>query len=326
MKYFSILNSLDFYNCEPQPARLTILGKKAVCMTNARSGKQFYTKPFPTEFLREVESDKGKWVKLIRRPLRIGGKISENYIWPSDIIDLSGNQFKKNYALLLPFRDDLGGYEPMSVALSNTAMDCRNFDINANTRLAENLIEAWCKFNDSRYLYHEFSFNNMFCNMDNKVMFDFSFSAHEYSELSDGTSVPLNRIHPDYTDVYYYQRKSAKMDVISNYFSMAVILFRLLIGLLPYQGRLLEGIHNITKQEHSYWIMKYHQNPYFIFDENENVNRISSTVAYPELYEERWNRLPPLLKGMFAAVFNSDNALRKVPPVFYTPNDWKNAI
>lgn len=195
-----------------------------------------------------------------------------------------------------------------------------------NTALAKNLLNAWCSLDEARYLYHEFSFNNMFSNMDNKAMLDFSFSVQEYNSVSDGKQVPMNRINPDYADVYYFQRKSSEMDAVSNYFSMTVILFRLLVGLLPYQGRLLEGVHNITKQEHSEWIKKYHQNPFFIFDEKEDVNRISSTTAYSEQYEKRWERLSPTARAMFAEVFDSDNALRKTGPVFYTPREWRNVI
>jgi hypothetical protein len=320
MKYFSVLNSFEAYQCEQTHERITVLGKRAVRMNHSRSEQLFYTKPFPVEFLRNFDDKKEHWVKLIKNPVKI-----PNYLWPDDIVDLSGNALKQKYALLFPFRDDLGGYVTIRDSLSNRTMS-PDINIEASITLAKNLINAWCEFDSSRYLYHEFSFNNMFCNMDNEVMFDFSFSTQEYKDLSDGARVAMTKIHPDYTDVYYYQRKAFVVDVISNYFSMALILFRLLIGLLPYQGRLLEGFHNITKQDHAEWIKQYHKNPIFIFDEKEDVNRISSTTANPERYTERWEQLTPSMRKMFSAVFRTDNALRTIPPVFYTPHDWKNAI
>ncbi|MCL1902820.1 MAG: hypothetical protein FWF94_00190 [Oscillospiraceae bacterium] len=321
MKYFSMINSFNVYECESNRDTITLFGKKSLKLNNARSGKMFYTKPFPPEFLREFDNEKERWFNIIRNPINIKG-----YLWPADIIDLSGNSFKKDYALLMPLKSGLGGYESMCDSLTNTSLTSADIDTEANAALVKSLIEAWCGLDGVNYLYHEFSFNNMFYNMDNEVIFDFSFSAHEYSDLSDGARVSMSRINPDYTDVYYYQIKSTKMDVISDYFSMAVILFRLLTGRLPYQGRLLEGVHNITKQDHSEWIRKYHRYPIFIFDENENVNRISSTEAYPEKYVKRWLALHPVVRGMFAAVFKTDNALRQIPPIFYTPHDWRNAL
>lgn len=321
MKYFSIINSFNIYQCEPNKDRFKLFGKNVLKLTGIRNGKAFCAKPFPAELLKEFDVEKERWLNLIRRPVNV-----KNYLWPVDIVDLSGNSFRKDYALLIPLSVGLGGYESIADSLTNTATVNSDINIESNTALVKNLIDAWCGFDEARYLYHEFSFNNLFCNMDNEVMFDFSFSVHEYNNLSDGVRVSIGKIHPDYADVYYYQAKSTKMDVISDYFSMAVILFRLLIGRLPYHGRLLEGVHNMTGQEHSDWIRKYHKNPIFIFDENENVNRLSSTTAYPERYEQRWERLTPVVRGMFAAVFKTDNALRQTPPVFYTPHDWRNAL
>jgi hypothetical protein len=308
---FSIISSFDVYHADRDrfSSRLMLFGKEAIRLSHARNGRPFYTRPLPGEH--QVNFDKEKWVKLIKANPNI-----ENYLWPIDIVELGKNR----YALLFPLRDDLGGYESMECMLSNLAFDAHSWNCGSSVVLCKNLIEAWCRLEDSGYLYHEFSFDNMFCNMDNDVMFNFSFSTHKGE-----AKVLLNRIHPDYIDVYYYQMKTPKMDKISNYFSMAVILFRLLIGILPYQGRLLEGVHNITKSDHKEWIKKYHQNTIFIFDKDEQVNRISST-SNPEMYEQRWERLSPLARGMFHSVFTTDNALRKNTPKFYTPHDWKNIL
>jgi hypothetical protein len=279
-------------------------------LRHGKNSKIFYTKPMPIEFSNEF--DKTHWVKIIRRDYDI-----KNYLTPGDVVELGKNK----YALLFEYKDNLDGYKPLELLLSNMAMD-KVFRLKdrQNITLAQNLIETWRGFHKEKILYHEFSFENMFFNKKLDVLFDYSFSACE-----SPARVPANRINPDYTDVYYYQRKSLEMDAISNYFTMAVILFRILVGIMPYQGRLLEGVHNITRMEHFDWIRKYHHNPVFIFDKNEDLNRISST-ANPERYQERWDNLPPLARGMFAAVFNTDNALRIKEPVFYTPDDWTNVL
>ena len=310
----SILNTYNTYSYDPNRSRLSVLGKSAVKLKHSRNRQLFYTKPFVSNIYKDF--DKNQWAKLIKNTVK-----SSRYLWPADIVEMSPNK----YALVLPLRNDLGGYESIECMLSNRTYAQQDWDYQASVMLAKNLLNAWCKFDDCKYLYHEFSFENMFCNMENRVMFDFSFSTHNYNNLKNGARVMPNKISPDYTDPYYYNRKSLDNDVISNYFSMSIILFRLLVGVLPYQGRLLEGVHNITKHDHDDWIRWYHQNPIFIFDKNENVNRISST-ANPERCEVRWERLPPLIKGMFHTVFTHDNAMRVKKPVFFTPQDWRSVI
>jgi len=331
LKFHSLIGKFDLYKSPASVQRIKIFGKNSVQVRHSRNGRYFYTKPLPPDHQREFVLE--KWIKLIKTSSGVD-KI-KNYVWPVDIVDLRQtlDDYGAKYALLFPLREDLGGYESIGSMLSNLAINARFLDLEvnleANIKLAKNLIKAWYDFDDCKYAYHEFSFFNMLINMENEVMFDFSFSAHEYKEKTDGVIVHMNRIHPDYTDTYYFQRKSMEMDVISDYFSMAVILFRLLIGCLPYQGRLLEGLHNLTAKDHSDWVKQYHKNPIFIFDSNEDLNRISST-ANPEKYEERWERLSPLAKGMFSAIFNTDNVMRKSSPKtlpkFYTPQDWKNLL
>lgn len=330
MKLFSIINSFNVYECDSEK-RITVFGKKSVKVRDVKNGAVFYAKPLPPEYLCELESDLGKrrWFELIRRYSAID---CDSLLRPVDIVDISGNLFKQDYALLIPLKKELRDYKSMSSVgiLDNTALNSLNSDtkavFSANTVLAKNLAFAWSALDRAGYLYHEFTPSHMFyCADNNKVKLDFSFSTHEYYALTDGATVPANRISPDYTDTYCYLM-NGKQDVISNYFSMAVILFRLLVGLLPYQGRLLEGVRNVTKQEHSEWIALYHRNPVFIFDENDDVNRISSTTAYPDVYIKRWEGLPPTLRGLFSAVFARANVLRKTAPVYFPPQEWGNLL
>jgi len=298
-----------------------VFHKSKSVVQHAKTKDLFYITPFPEDVDNDTKLD--FWVELIRKPANL-----KHYIWPVDIIattDASGNT---RYALVFPFRE-LPTFENISSLLAKGVQ--AGWEAPWVQKLVANLLDAWCDFDDLKYVYHEFSVDNMFYQKENfNVMFDFSFSIHKTENLFDARSVSKNRIAPDFADSYYYtDERQSLMDLASDYYSIAVILFRLMIGRLPYQGKVMEHEPNDSELEHENWLEIYHKNTYFIFDIDDATNQIGGETGFAkdELYVDRWNGLPTHIKNMFHNVFQTANVMRMTDDlIFYSPHEWKEAL
>lgn len=316
---FSLCSGHNFYiPCGEQEYK--IFGKDKVVIEHVKTGEYFYISKFPTNAAEAF--DLNAITQLIRKPAA-----RKNHIWPVDIVALEDGEEAQN-ALVFPLRS-LPAYNNFSALLTNDMN--MGWDRPWVQKFSKSFLDACGSFADSGYAYHEFSYGNMFYDKETfEVMFDFSFSAHKADGLFDGRKVPAERITSDFADTFYYTPESAqKMDLASDFYSVAVILFKLLIGRLPYQGAVMEHEPNHTPQEHLNWLKVYHKNPYFIFDENDDINHIGGETGFAkdEIFVDRWNNLPERLKQMFCDVFRTENVLRKSENLtFYSPKEFKAAL
>jgi hypothetical protein len=298
-----------------------VFGKSKKIIQHVKTEEVFYITEFPDDLNNDIELN--YWVELIRKPVDL-----KHYIWPVDVIITDETPKKTTYALVFPIRA-LPAFENITTLLSNDMQ--AGWDKAWVKMFVSNLLDAWCNFDDSKYAYHEFSGGNMFYQKENyNVMFDFSFSTQRVDDLFGTRHVSEKRVMPDYADSYYYtdSRKSL-MDLASDYYSIAVILFKLLVGRLPYQGKVMEHEPNATELEHDSWVRVYHKNAYFIFDERDDTNRIGGETGFAkdEMYVERWNALPRHIRHMFHNVFQTANVMRSADNlIFYSPKQWKEAL
>lgn len=296
-------------------------GKKKTIIKHIKTEKEFYITELPDDLNNNFMLQ--SWVDLIRRPVKL-----KHYIWPVDLIKIPKQDETIKYALVFPLRE-LSAYESISKLLSDDKQ--AGWTKDWVRKIISQLLIAWCHFDRSKYAYHEFSIENMFFEKDNfNVMFDFSFSTHKADGLFSAKFVNKKRITPDYADSYYYNHgRQSQMDLASDYYSIAVILFKLLIGILPYQGRVMEHEPNSNAHEHDNWIHVYHNNPYFVFDEQDQTNHIGgdSGFARDQMFVDRWNELPVHVRNMFHNIFQAANVLRVADQLlFYSPQEWKDAL
>jgi ribosomal protein L7/L12 len=298
-----------------------VFRKRKSIIQHVKTEEYFYITPFPDDLNNDV--DLNYWVELIRKPVDL-----KHYIWPVDIITLPDSAGNAIYALVFPIRA-LPVFENISTLLTNEIQ--AGWNMQWVQKLIANLLDAWCHFDDSKYAYHEFSVDNMFYQKENfNVMFDFSFSTHKTENLYDTRPVSKERITPDYTDSYYYlDTRNSLMDLASDYYSIAVILFKLMIGILPYQGKVMEHEPNTSELEHKNWLRIYHKNTYFIFDLEDETNHIGGETGFAkdEIFVGRWKELPEHIRNMFHNVFQTANVLRTANNlIFYSPHQWKEAL
>ena len=98
-----------------------------------------------------------------------------------------------------------------------------------------------------------------------------------------------------------------------DYFGMIVLLFYVLIGRFPYDGRLMDGIGAATAREQAAWYDAYRKNCIFIFDPENSINSIG-TFASEEKFRQRWALLPADVKAVFTEVFTGRRTGNKLTP------------
>lgn len=317
---YSCCSGYNFYFPDDRRSGEVFLKSKRVVL-HVKTKELFYITPFPDDLNKEAELN--YWVELIRKPPDL-----KHYIWPVDVIALPDSSGDTGYALVFPIRA-LPVFENISTLLANDLQ--AGWNMPWVQKLIANLLEAWCHFAGSNYAYHEFSADKMFYQKESfNVMFDFSFSTQKTENLYDTCFVNKKRITPDYADSYFYiDARKSLMDLASDYYSMAVILFKLMVGRLPYQGKVMEHEPNANELEHKNWLKIYHKNPYFIFDSGDETNHIGGDTGFAkdEMFVDRWNELPEQIRTMFHNVFQTANVLRSADNlIFYSPQAWKEAL
>lgn len=316
---YSLSSGYNFYELASHE-KYTIFGKAKSVIRHIKTGDLFYITEFSGE--RAKRFNVNSWISLLRKPVDL-----QHFIWPVDIISWQDNNTTE-YALVFPLRA-----MPTFSKLSDVLSDDEHLGWRQGwvKELVADFLNAWSNFDFSGYAYHEFSEQNMFYHSKtHNVMFDFSFSTHKAKSIYSAQYVSPSNITPEYADSFYYtEDRHSEMDLASDYYSIAVILFKLLIGRLPYQGTVMEHEPDTTPKEHENWLRIYHKNPYFIFDEQDETNRIGgdSGFAKDEIFVERWNELPKHVRNMFHNVFQTANVMRTAGLLmFYSPEQWRDAL
>ncbi len=101
-----------------------------------------------------------------------------------------------------------------------------------------------------------------------------------------------------------------------DYFALIVLLFYLLIGKFPYDGKLMSGIGKSNPAEMEIWYESYRKNCIFIFDPINHSNEIGA-FSSEERYIERWKSLPQDLREQLISCFRRDEF--RIPDSFPDP-------
>lgn len=116
--------------------------------------------------------------------------------------------------------------------------------------------------------------------------------------------------------------------------AVAAILFRLMIGRLPYQGWQIE--QNTHVFDHNYYDLdreeayrsyfeRYHANSCFVFDPADDSNRLSPG-SEDDQPRERWERLPGRIRNMFLSALAYTDPAKQSKMILYTPRQWLTAL
>ncbi len=334
--YYSAIFGSGIYEWDGQYVQDPLSGNSAPSplLVNIISGEQFYMKR-----LNCVGSVHSHYKARVLPP-PAGGHI----VWPCDMADLAERQMQqcglfvareygpdehpdeKQYgssALLFPY----GGLPKLSNGFRKLAgageMNWKNAGIRA---MAAGMLRALESLNMSGYCYADFHLSRFYFDDSCNVILDFSnlvFSTEELCrEGKNSLQAPEPGEYPiEFADPAVVRKLVPHFDYNSQNYSLCALLFYLLLGRYPYDGRLLTGYADDSMQAHYTKFRDYHKMPVFIFDPKDTQNAVGA------FFEERqaielWEELPVYLRDAFVQVLRRENAERIVPVDNPTPSMW----
>lgn len=103
----------------------------------------------------------------------------------------------------------------------------------------------------------------------------------------------------------------------TDLYSIAVLFFRLFVGLWPYKGKLFNKMCNDKDEGKHFW-----ENPVFIFDRTDSRNTLDKSSDL-ERKDKYWDPLPTYIKNLFYDVFEDGLLDGDERP---TATQWINAL
>jgi len=284
-----------------------------ICATHCQNGTE--VKIRRSESLLNEENVQ-KWKHFVEYPVDVS-----TMLWPVDVV-----KFEDNSEIGLVFRRrSLPKMEPIKTILYNDfLLDWHN---DKTQKLIINFLKQCVNMHNNGYLYHCFDLNRMFYNpVDMSVFFDFSLSL---SQIDDSVIVEKADTGIEFLPPWCDMDADNEMSLKDENYTVSAIIFRLMIGRMPYQGRLMDGNGNMMnhltdtdKDTHIMMFEAYRKNPIFIFDANDTSNSIGLFTA-EEKYIERWNSLPQNIKKMFSDALIVKNGKTSKT---YSSIEWLNAL
>lgn len=248
-----------------------------------------------------------KWKRFVEHPVDI-----QRFLWPTDIVDCDSRGL---YGLVFPKRsfpkmEKLKKllYSPDTLGLQNPLV----------RKLIRQLLLAFSELHAGGYVYHAFDLETMYYEeTTGTVLLDFS---PAMSLRGCGTPQLLGTAAEEIGIEFLppWRKRSADEEFWpeDDEYSIATLLFRLLTGRMPYQGRFMDGYgdmmvaqRDVDPDMHIQMFQHYHENPVFIFDSEDRRNSIG-TVSAEERVIDRWEALPLTIRRMFETVYSKENLAR----------------
>lgn len=266
---------------------------------------------------------KNKWQRIIDTPC------NDQFIWPIDLILLS--ESNPQCYLVYNFVSD-SIYKSLS-KLSLT-QDVYGYENKSAQLISLELMKALMFLEENRFLFIGLDDDSVFVNNDrtrillplHELMIpddtkEIYFTQNDFfSEVIDPFSYHNGRILKSRNKIYTYDKNSENFAFVS-------ILFKLMIGIYPFEGPFVSGFeYNVNSAANIEWINRYLQNPVFVFDPVDTSNSIS---MYNKniVHCKRWNEISEELRKMFMEFFNHNNVMRSISPTIqYSAEQWYNTL
>lgn len=178
------------------------------------------------------------------------------------------------------------------------------------------------------YAYHDFDIERIFYDeTTGKILFRYSHQIRKKDGTDELDLVNPNELAWKFTPSYIYDEN--KFDGIlkpdADYYQIAALLFRLMIGKLPYQGKEMISFGEVFNpdvdiDEETYF-SNYHAYPHFIFDPNDATNCLGPSWEN-DLPKERWEKLPEKMRKMFYHALCQKTAEGYNMEPLPTPGEW----
>lgn len=253
--------------------------------------------------------------------------------WPVDLLQCQKSNGK--YILYYVFSQRAyNDYVPIRKLLyqkkDSAALDWRNDKI---CTICRTFLEAMKLLDTSGYAYHDFDIERiLYREKTGQVILRHTMHARKKQGKKKLDAVSAEQIAPEFAPPYLFAESfDGYLNAEADYYSIAAILFRLMIGRLPYEGRglsnygdVFDPVRDTDEHNHRNYFQHYHKYPHFIFDPTDESNRLAP-MQENDLPRERWEKLPEEIKEMFRASLCQAVAEGRTKKGLYTPAQWLNA-
>ncbi len=289
-------------------------------MSHFLSNDDVIVRPMPAL---DLDSVNEKWRYFVENPVDIS-----SVLWPIDIVDLPdgiiGLVFRKRA---------LPKLEPLKNLLYNSLL--LSWKKDEIKQITANLLLTFSDIHENGYAYHSFDVEHIYFSRSNgKVFFDFSIGmARHFDSKVIESKVDFDSISIEFLPPWRSFEDRAHLSLVDDYYSISALIFRLLIGRMPYQGRIMDGqgdmmdlLRDVDPADHYRMFEHYHSNPIFVFDPNDKRNSIG-LYTHEEKNVELWEDLPDEIKLMFIETFSNSNvAAPQSEKKLYKPSEWYDAL
>lgn len=264
-----------------------------------------------------------KWRYFIENPINI-----QRITWPVDILEL------ENGRMGLVFRKrGFSKMEPLKTILYQSIL--LDWHTDRIKGLITNLLEVIREIHRGGYAYHAFDMEHIYYNpQNNEILVDFSIGMSQRGKTpADLAEVDPKEIAVEFIPPWVPFNERRAFSHTDDYYSLAAMLFRMMVGRMPYQGRGMDGMGDMMDalrdtdwDEHQWMFSRYFKNPIFIFDPMDTSNNLGS-VSSEGVFIERWNTLPDKIRAMFTDVFSKKNIeLPYGEKILYSADEWIDAL
>lgn len=323
---FSVLNGLNYYVLPKMCEQMNeCIGTHVLSEAKVRVIKI-------EENLKPIKEKKVDWYKRIIYNTMPQATIE----WPIDLIEYTSSGGNQVLCYIFPLRAIPKWPSIKNILFqrkTSKVLDWRNREI---CNLCRSLLTSVKMFHDGGFAYNNFNMDRIFYNeksMDIYFRFNFCIRSVDCKEGYDFVSIkklarefaPSSLYSEEYwQDTEKYQRKL--FDKVDNY-SITALIFRLMIGRLPYEGQdmsadgdVLNPERIMSEDEYDIYFKHYHHKPIFIFDPQNDRNALP-LMSENDLPRERWNKLPEAIRKMFQDTFSCNEEIH-----CYLPEEWLQAL
>lgn len=249
--------------------------------------------------------------------------VSQEYTDTPTDIHLRGG----NLGLLFPY----GGYPTMINGLRRLqqigSLTWKKPEVR---KIASQIIKAIENINRCGYVYEDIHLSRIFFMDNDEVYLNFSGLALSMEDVFSNDAISTcsiqgNEYPIEFADPAVYRGLHKTLDFQAQNFSLTALLFYLLMGQYPYDGRLLTGYVDDGIQHHYVKFRDYIKMPIFIFDPDDKQNALGA-FAEEEAVIDLWKELPNQLKTVFISTLRQSNAERTEYSDNPTPSMWLNCF
>ena len=246
--------------------------------------------------------------------------------WPDDILILQSDQnLFLGYLIfsIVQFPPSISFRKIVYQQKNSSFLDWRREYIHD---LVFAFLKEICGLRNNGYMYINYDIDNILYDIKNKAVY-FRFT-DSIKKIGDFNRDNIKKLKPEFQspNIYSFSFDGVVTQKEENY-SIACILFYLMIGRLPYEGKglyqygaVFDPLFDNDQIVHDKYFVQYHKYPHFIFDPKDKLNEMG-VMDINNLPVVRWNALSKSIKNVFIDIFSYRSVFEGGSSII-SPEEW----